>query len=40
MQGFSKIILLQTFIYRTKSQTRLKIVQRKLEIFQKLTPGP
>jgi len=37
MLYFSKIILLQTFINRIKSEGRLKIVQEKLEIFQELT---
>jgi len=40
MQDFSKIILLQTFINRAKSQRWLKTVQEKLDIFQKLTPLP
>jgi len=34
MQDFSKIILLLTFINRTKSQRRPNIVLGKLEIFQ------
>jgi len=40
MQDFSKFISLETFINRAKSQRRLKIVQRKLEIIQELTRLP